>query len=205
MMTDDPDLDAPGWTTHVHDSFLNDDDDEVLAWDPKATVGMMRHKFWKTHPDLAFHVAGMAVPDVVIWLDASMTIIVDGFVEKCLEALRDDDWSVTPHPWRGCIFDEAEFSAHLPRYDAETLRAQASFYSQFHPRGWGLFATGASTRRLTRLVKDLGEDWWLECSTRTHQDQVSLPVLFRLYEERGLKWNRNMPWWQWWDLGVHGR
>lgn len=204
MMTDDPDLDAPGWQARVHSSFIDDDDENF--WDPAATIGMMRHKFWKTHPGLAFQVARMAVPDVVIWLDASMTIVSDTFVERCLEALGDDDWSVTPHPSRTCIFDEAEFSAHLARYDARSVRDQATFYSSWHPANWGLFATGASVRRLTPIVKEVGEQWWWECSTRTHQDQVSLPVLFRLYEEKGLKWNKNMPWGGGlWELTEHGR
>ena len=201
MMTDDPDLEAPGWTLA---------DGHVLTApfdfsDPAATWPMMQHKFWKCHPALAFLMASMDIPDVIIWLDASMTITVDDFPARCLEALGNDDWSVTPHPWRNCVFDEATFSGHLPRYDKGALDRQAELYRGWHPPNWGLFATGASTRRMTPLVKEIGEQWWHECTTQTHQDQVSLPVLFRLYEEKGLKWNANMPWWQWWHLGEHGR
>ena len=208
MMTDDPDLEAPGWTTCVVTDHLVKLDGYrgELPWtDPAATVDMMRHKFWKCHPHMAFRHAGIPDPDVIIWLDASMTITAESFVDKCLAALGDDDWSVTPHPWRGCIYDEASFSAHLPRYHLLSLALQADFYRSFHPPSWGLFATGASTRRMTPLVKEIGEQWWHECCRWTHQDQVSLPVLFRLYEEKGLKWNASMPWWQWWHLGEHGR
>lgn len=200
MMTDDPVLEAPGWTVHAHQ--LNG----LSVWsDPAATVPMMKHKFWKCHPHLAFHCAGLDEPDVIIWLDASMTITVDGFVDKCLAALGDDDWAVTPHPWRSCVYDEATFSGHLLRYDKPSLDAQADFYRSIgHPPHWGLFATGASIRHVNDITEEIGEQWWHECVTRTHQDQVSLPVLFRLAEGR-LKWNANMPWRQWWHLGEHGR
>ena len=201
MMTDDPDLDAPGWMVKVVTDHLED-----VTWtDPAATVDMMRHKYWKCYPSWAFTYAGMDEPDVVIWLDASMTITEPEFVKKCLEVLGDDDWSVTRHPWRTCVYDEATFSGHLSRYHRPSLEAQAAFYRAIgHPANWGLFATGASIRRMTNTVEELGDQWWWECITRTHQDQVSLPVLFRLAEDR-LKWNANMPWWTWWDLGQHGR
>lgn len=197
MMTDDMTLDAPGWELRKGWVTFSERHPD---WDPAATVPMMEHKFWKCHPHLAVPDA-----DVIIWLDASMTITEPNFVKLCLEALGNDDWSVTPHPWRNCVFDEATFSGHLSRYDKGALDRQAELYRGWHPPGWGLFATGASTRRMTPLVKEIGEQWWHECTTQTHQDQVSLPVLFRLYEEKGLKWNANMPWWQWWHLGEHGR
>lgn len=203
MMTDDPDLNAPGWITHVLPHHLEFTSGQPWT-DPSATVGMMRHKFWKCFPKEAFLAAGLKEPDVVIWLDASITITAPNFVDLCLEALGADDWSVTPHPWRSCVYTEAEFSGHLPRYHKPSLDAQATFYRSIgHPERWGLFATGASVRRMTDQVKEIGGQWWHECTTRTHQDQVSLPVLFRLNES--LKWNARMPWWQWWHLGEHGR
>lgn len=194
MMTDE-DLPESGWEYRkVRPGIVTE------FPDPAATVGMMRHKYWKCHPHLAVPDA-----DVVIWVDASISILVDDFVDRCLEALGDDDWAVVPHPARGCIYDEASFSGHLARYDRGSLDIQAQFYSLWHPPNWGLFATGFSVRRLTPLVQEIGEQWWWECSTRTHQDQVSLPVLFRLAEEKGLKWNRNLPWGDWWGLAPHGR
>lgn len=195
MMTDDPDLEAPGWRVEVNWVGLED----PTTWDPAATKAMMEHKFWKCHPHLAAPDA-----DIIIWLDASMTITVPNFVDLCLEALGDDDWAVMSHPWRRCIYDEAQFSGLLSRYDKGSLDAQAEFYRSIgHPPNWGLFATGFSVRRMTDRVKEVGEQWWWECTTRTHQDQVSLPVLFRLAED--LKWNTNLPWWTWFHLGEHGR
>ena len=192
LFTDDPTLDAPGWDVQVRPG----------AWphphpaDPKATAPMMDHKYWKLHPE---DVVGA---DVSIWLDGSIEISVDRFVRRCLDVLGDDDWVTVAHPARNCIYPEAAFSATLERYDATAVLAQAEFYRQWHPANWGLFATGAMVRRHTPQVLKLCEDWWFEVTTRSHQDQLSLPVLLRLAED--LKWNRNMPWFQWWHLYEHG-
>lgn len=194
MFTDDPNLEAPGWVT----VYEEPDPFQVTWCDPAATVDMMRHKYWKTHPAEALE------EDISIWLDASMEVTDVAFVNKCLEALGDDDWVAVPHPWRNCIYTEAEYSATLPRYDKGALDRQAAWYRDIgHPGGWGLFATGANVRRHTATVIKLAENWWQECLNWSHQDQVSLPVLFRLEEE--LKWNTKMPWGQWWVNHPHGR
>lgn len=202
LYTDRPDIEAPGWEIRVVTNHIGDQtgyDRNVMWPDPKATWAMMAHKFWKCHPHLA-----LSDVDCSLWIDGSIQITVDRYVERCLDALGDDDWVAVRHPWRGCIYSEAEYSATLPRYDAVPLLQQAQFYRSIgHPAAWGLFATGANVRRHTPIVNDLSEQWWHECTTRTHQDQVSLPVLFRLAEDT-LRWNTNMPWHEWWFLHQHG-
>ena len=188
MYTDDPDIDAPGWEV-------------IVADPPKSTLWstMMKHKYWKLHPHRA--VPGV---DVSLWVDGSMTILHTDYAQRCLDALGNDDWSMITHPSRNCIYTEAEYSATLTwRYDASSLLHQAGFYRAIgHPTQWGLFATGANARRHNSVVQALNEHWWYENMTRTHQDQVSLPVLVRIMGDM-LKWNTNMPWHQWWHLGEH--
>jgi hypothetical protein len=203
LYTDDPTITAPGWEVRVVVDHISDQVgcDRSTAWpDPKATWAMMAHKFWKCYPGQA-----LSDVDVSLWIDGSVRITVDRYAERCLDALGDDDWVAVPHPWRVCIYQEAEYSATLPRYDAVTVLEQSKFYRDVvgHPRGWGLFATGANVRRHTTAVAEVGDQWWYECVSRTHQDQVSLPVLFRLAEDR-LKWNAKMPWHEWWFLHQHG-
>lgn len=166
--------------------------------DPSATVNMMRHKWWKTHPH---HLGDF---DATIWMDASITVDVPNFVELCLGALGGDDWACVPHPSRNCIYTEADFSAQLSRYDAASLQKQAEWYRQIgHPANHGLIATGLNIRRHSETVVKVCENWWQENVNWSHQDQVSLPVLFRLQED--LKWNTNLPWGQWWTTHPHGR
>lgn len=188
MLTDDRLIDAPGW--------------EVIITDPPGSANwspMMKHKWWKLHPHRALPMA-----DVSLWIDGSMTLLYADYARRCLEALGDDDWAMTPHPVRTCIYDEADFSSTLTwRYNAAAMQRQVNFYRSIgHPAQWGLFATGANARRHTPAVQELNEHWWYENSTRTHQDQLSLPVLVRLMEDT-LKWNTNLPWHTWWHLAEH--
>jgi hypothetical protein len=198
-----PDLGVP--------AFMLTDDDETgelataAGWNTvmsKKNVDMspmMRHKWFKLHPHLT-----LPDFDVTLWMDASMTIVADDYVGKCLTALGDDDWVMVPHPSRICIYDEATVSASYTwKYDPAQINPQAEYYRIIgHPAQWGLFATGANVRRKTDTVRLVCEQWWWENTTRSHQDQISLPVLMRLNPD--LKWNANMPWFEWWHLAEHG-
>lgn len=167
---------------------------------PSVTEPMLNHKYWKTHP-------AEACPDVDIslWIDGSMEICVGNFVERCLQALGEDDWACTPHPERNCVFLEADYSAVLTwRYDADSMIRQRDHYRSLgHPDNWNLFATGANARRHTPAVIELGEHWWMDNLNWSHQDQLSFPVLLRIFGER-VKWNRNLPWHESWNLRPHG-
>lgn len=196
LWTDDYDLglsaDKLGWHVVV---------DEDPTGDPYLSP-MLKAKYVKTHPlECAWNA------DVSIWVDGSMTITVPNFVELCLEALGDDDASFTPHPWRRCIWPEALETAQLRRYDDCDPLAQVNYYGSIgHPRNWGLFASGAFTVRHSDKVREWGQHWYHECTNRTYQDQLSMPVITRLMErDRGFKWNTNMPWAKWWGIANHLR
>lgn len=203
LFTDRADLDAPGWTV-VHRPHRI-----VTRRGPADLVApMMAHKWWKTHPHEAIeHATGAlwASSHVVsIWVDASITLD-PGFVDKAVAALGDDDWAMVPHPWRTCIYTEADYSASLPRYAglSAQIREQAAFYASIgHPPNWGLIATGVNIRRHIPAVVKLGEQWWDDCCTWSHQDQLSLPVLLRLAQGQ-LRTNRNLGWTEGWSLWPH--
>lgn len=187
LYTDDPNLRVEGWETRCYGLH-------------EVPSSMLRAKWWKVRPDLA-------APDAEIsmWLDSSMTVKVNDYVDRCLAALGDDDFVLVKHPARSCVYDEAQFSMHLPKYNDGALLRQIDFYMRIgHPPGWGLFASGANVRRHTDAVVKMGKDWWYENANRTWQDQVSLPVLLRLAGDT-IKWNTNMPWGQWWDIAEHLR
>lgn len=190
-------------------AYLFTDDEETAraakdqGWLPEVVpmpqpTSMLQHKWWKCHPHLAVPKA-----DITLWIDGSMLLTVDDYVAHCLRALGDDDWCMVRHPARDCIYDEAYFSALLPRYDGPAVIKQAEYYRSIgHPTHWGLFATGANVRRHTDGVRQLNEWWWYENETRTHQDQVSLPVVTRIAGD-SVKWNVNMPWGGWWGIYPH--
>ena len=89
-----------------------------------------------------------------------------------------------------------------------TSIGQVEYYrSEGHPENWGLFASGAITRRHNEKTKLMGELWWHENRTKTFQDQLSLPVVVRSCEqENGLKYNVcgvGTPWRTWWNIDEH--
>lgn len=196
------------------DAFLYTDNPGVAAlahaagWNPiidplyHVATPMLRAKYWKTHPLEAAY--GY---DASVWIDGSMTITVPDFIEKCVAALGIDDVAMTPHPVRDCIYPEATVTRALARYaDCDPI-AQVNFYRDVigHPAGWGLMASGASTRRHNDAVRSWGQFWWDDCVNWTYQDQLSLPVITRLMTLEGkLRWNTNMPWAQWWGISNHG-
>lgn len=172
----------------------------TLKGEPGITGPMLNHKYWKTHPEV-----GCPGVDVSLWVDASMEIVVDDYVDRCLASLGDDDWSNIVHPARDCIYPEAKYSASLIwRYDGPSILAQMANYQNFHPPKWGLFASGANVRRHTPGVLELCEQWWYENLVWSHQDQISLPVLMKIFSDQGkVKFNTNLPWHETWVLHIH--
>ena len=187
--------------------------------DPAITLPMLKHKWFKTHPlAAAEQVSCDEQVDISIWLDGNMQIKVGGveFVERCLAALGADDWSAMRHPWRNCIYVEAEYTATVCawRYSPEAIRRQAAAYEAAgYPRGAGLPATGFMVRRHTPLVEEIGEAWWQENLTWSHQDQISLPFVLghardnratASLNDKGFGYNEDLPWGELWDLLPHG-
>lgn len=186
-----------GWTTHRYcpHTFTSP------HGDPAIVTPMLNHKYWKTHPDEAAPDA-----DISIWVDASIRL-QPGFVQEALVALGDDDWAMVRHPWRDCVYTEADYSAGLPRYAslADSLHLQARHYRNIgHPPHWGLPATGVNVRRHTPAVLAMSDQWWDECLNWSHQDQVSLPVLMRLNQHQ-IRFNYNIGWLDGWELWPHLR
>lgn len=167
--------------------------------DASLVAPMLAHKYWKCHPDRA-----LPDVDVSIWMDASISLR-PGFVDRALAALGDEDWTIIKHPWRDCIYSEADYSATLARYSslAKDIKRQAAWYKSLgHPAKWGLPATGVLVRRHTPEVLDVSHHWWDECLNWTHQDQISLPVLLKMFEGK-IRFNWNLGWLEGWDLWPH--
>lgn len=217
MFTDNPGLYAQagnvGWQPILDTSAYTHFEANPANGDPEVVRPMLAHKWWKTHPiqamDLAWETYRTPVPDGSVWIDGSMLLNCSGpeFVERNLAALGDDDWSLMAHPWRRCLFEEAVYSSTLIfRYDSAAMMRQHDHYESLgHPRSWGLFATGHMVRRHTDLIRRVNHHWWDENVAWSHQDQISLPVLIRLFKGwEGLKWNQNLPWADSWSLLAHG-
>lgn len=114
-----------------------------------------------------------------IWLDASFRVTSPDFVTGAL-ALADPVAQFV-HPWRDCVYTEADEGARLAKYGGEDFDAQVKdAREQGHPDHWGLWATGVIARRHDDdRVRDMSEQWADLIDRYTFQDQVSQPVALR--------------------------
>jgi hypothetical protein len=117
--------------------------------------------------------------DQSIWIDASHEILTPNFVGHCLAAIGDSGMALYEHPWRDCIYQEAEASIVLEKYAALPITAQVDSYRSEYPEHGGLYATGTLARRHTPAVAALMAAWAAEIARWTYQDQLSLPVVCR--------------------------
>jgi hypothetical protein len=113
-----------------------------------------------------------------IWVDASFRVVASDFVRSVTKFANPIAQFV--HPWRNCLFAEAEVSAKLPKYGGERVLEQADAYRDWgHPEHWGLWATGVIARQHTQKVRDFGYTWLHEIEKRSFQDQISQPYALR--------------------------
>ena len=164
VVTDDPALAAAGWR---------------VVYEPRPG----------THPNRAAKTPKMLPwrytdAPASVWVDASYQVVSATFVRDVV--IRAHPVAQWGHPWRGCIYDEAEASAGIPKYAGEPIAEQVAAYRERgHPTGWGLWATGVIARRHDDpRVRELGERWLEHCYRWSFQDQLSEPVLLR---ELGLR------------------
>lgn len=122
--------------------------------------------------------------DFTIWIDGSHEILSESFVLDCMAATMDAGIALYQHPWRQCIYTEAEASLFLPKYQGLPIAEQVAAYrSEGHPEDWGLYATGTMARA-SDVVAPLMESWALELERWTYQDQLSFPVVCRRHDIR---------------------
>lgn len=118
-----------------------------------------------------------------VWIDASFRVTSTSLVADTLEFA--DPIAQFAHPWRDCVYEEAQASALLAKYAGEPIAEQAGSYrGNDHPEHWGLWATGVIARRHTPQMREFGIRWAEEIDWWSFQDQVSEPLVLR---ELGLR------------------
>ena len=131
-----------------------------------------------------------APPALTIWVDASFRVKSDRFASDMADMVQPAaPMAQFRHPWRDCVFDEAEASLALPKYQAQAdiIRQQMALYREWgHPEHWGLWATGVIVRSAYKYVggrkglpREHGECWLRSCQEWSYQDQLSEAVHLR--------------------------
>jgi hypothetical protein len=118
--------------------------------------------------------------------DYEWSIWVDGNIQlNCLpQALlppSPDSWdlAVWKHPYRNCLYAEAEECVRLEKDDAATIWAQVARYrAQGFPEHAGLAENNVMARRHNApAMIELAHAWWREISGGSRRDQLSFPFV----------------------------
>lgn len=164
IITDNPDLKVEGWETIVPNY-------------PRYDLSpRLRAKFFKMFP---WEVKQLAQSNITIYIDASIDVKSDHFIDYCIRNLTAD-MLLYKHPQRGCIYDEAKASLELIKYKNEPITEQINFYKSFFPPKQGLYACGVMVRKHTEIVRKIMFDWWWENIKYSFQDQLSFPVVCKM-------------------------
>ena len=119
--------------------------------------------------------------DQSCYIDGSLTLKVAP--EEVFEALsgQETDFVCIKHPWRDCIFDEAEEIIRSDIDDEMRVREQMDAYrAAGHPAKAGLVKGGFLLRRHNEAhLKDFGDAWFAHVLRFSKRDQLSFPFLAR--------------------------
>ena len=145
---------------------------------PNSTLHpRLRAKYFKMFP---WEVAALSKYETVIFIDGSIQITSPDFVRFMAEGCTSDI-ALYLHPQRDCIFDEAQASRSLVKYDNQAIDSQMDYYANLYPRHGGLWACGVMVRKIqSPLIRELMAKWWWENIKWTYQDQLSFPVICRM-------------------------
>jgi hypothetical protein len=157
-VTDNPELDAPGWEV-VHS--------------PSEAEPILAAKWPKMKP------FDFVTEDVAVWLDASFIVQDRGWRDFCVESLGGSDVVAWAHPEaRDCLYQEAEYCQDWEKYKRYDIRKQTEHYrADGMPERFGLWACGALVWRNTQEAKKFGSLWLVHQSRWSIQDQISFPYL----------------------------
>lgn len=99
---------------------------------------------------------------------------LDDFLYQCFK--DDDDMLVCRHPWRDCIYEEAEACKLVGKDDPQRIDAQMQRYRcEGYPRHHGLYAGGLMARRHGRPpLNEMCELWFEEVKRGSRREQLSL-------------------------------
>lgn len=156
LITDDPDLDAPGWRVlHIPSTTAP----RLAAKAPKLTP-------WR-----------YVDADATVWIDGSCQVL-DGKFRAWIDDHDPVDLRAWNHPEpRTCLYQEAEYCQDWAKYTDQAIRQQTADYrAAGMPENYGLWACGTLLWRHTPAAQSFGEAWLAE-QTRSIQDQISLPYL----------------------------
>jgi hypothetical protein len=122
----------------------------------------------------------------VIWVDGSIRITSAKFVEYMVEQ-AGDTMAAFQHPWRTCIYEEAQECHDMIKYRDQPILSQVEHYRDLGwPENGGLIAGGVICWKRSYINPRANQAWWEEMMKWSLQDQLSFPIVA---SEHGLEVN----------------
>jgi hypothetical protein len=152
MFTDDINIDAPGWTVFLSPKIYENN--------------TLNARYWKHNPP-----QGKS-----LWIDGQIEIIDNRMLDLALSTLEQEDFALWRHPWRDCLYDEAEACYRVGH--GKVVLDQSDFYLKKYslPKNNGLWVTGVMARNMSSRMRSFQEAWWNHILTHSVRDQISLPI-----------------------------
>ncbi len=122
------------------------------------------------------------------YVDCKRPIKID--FDECVKKLGDADFLTRKHPKRDCIYDEAKFCIDKKgkKGNIRDIEKQIHDYRiAGYPEHNGLYFTHWLFRRHTARVKWFCEHWWKQLERYSHRDQISLPYILWMLENKNME------------------
>lgn len=108
--------------------------------------------------------------DIDIWIDASLDVINQNFIENCVEGLFEKDIVIERHKQRKNVYQELEYIINkmkegdrylLKRYARQPLYLEYDFYKKNElPLSFPLYNCFFFARWNNEKVNQIMDDWW---------------------------------------------
>jgi len=144
--------------------------------------------------------------DQSLFVDANV-MIKDRINALFDQALHQSPLALFKHPFRDCVYEEAEVVKRIRYDDAAIVDAQMAFYRAHGlPIRAGLHVSGVLFRRHNdpQLIKLL-EDWWLQLKIFSQRDQLSLTFMLRRHQMTAAELPGKITDNFWFTVGPHRR
>jgi hypothetical protein len=170
-----PEIEGVDYVCFTDNSSLRKDPWRVIVRRPRYEHPRLSAKYFKMLPHRV-----LGGYRYTVWIDGNVMIRDSGFPKAFLSQAENTGFALFLHPDRSCIYDEAEYSTRMPKYQGQRVMEQVRYYeSRGYPRNNGLYAGGLVARDSSRRkVRRLCRHWLRENLRWTYQDQLSLPYLF---------------------------
>lgn len=167
----DPLVDS-SWSKDLKFVYFTDQEFKSPVWDivveQKTGDSTRIARWYKMHSHELFP------KETTVWIDANLLIIKDPteLMDRCSHLFIQD------HPFRFCLYEEAEYCIRKRKGEKKDIQKQMDFYKkQYYPEFFGLYTSRVLFRKPTEKTILLNQKWWEQIKQFSTRDQVSLPYV----------------------------